>query len=323
MKKKQMLVLFGVFTLVINSEVNAELLPFFGGKSGWQFADDNTYNSSDPNDYIFGVYGGFQITPYLGWDLGYQDQGDLRADKTNVTVKTSLIESSLRYDWLWNDVTGLYGRLGYVYWDMRKTKPSSLSLKDNGFSPLVEFGVKQKLNSNMSLNVGYQYIDGIGSSETGKYDSHSIIASLSYQFGKGRIDEPLKLSVESYTVKPQVFEVKKFQSIFFGFDEYQFVNLVIPELDDVIYFLNRYPETKIEVSGYTDPKGSTKYNKELSIRRAKSVADYLSIKGIDKSRMIIRGKGEVYLSKDYSIESYAKSRRVDVRALESKSEVQK
>ncbi len=319
-----MLVLFGVFTLVINSdEVNAELLPFFGVKGGWQFADDNAYNSSDPNNYIFGVYGGVKITPYLGWGLGYQDQGDLRADKTNVTVKTSLIESSLRYDWLWNNDTGLYARLGYVYWDMQKSQPLSLSLKDNGFSPLVEFGIKTKLNSNMSLNVGYQYIDGIGSGETGKYDSHSIITSLSYQFGKNRIDEPLKVSVASYTVKPQVVEVKKFQSLFFGFDEYQLTNLVMLELDNVIYYLNRHPKIKIEVSGYADPKGSEKYNKELSIRRAKSVADYLSTKGIDKSRMIIRGKGEVYLSKDYSIESYEKSRRVDVRVLESKGEVQK
>lgn len=49
----------------------------------------------------------------------------------------------------------------------------------------------------------------------------------------------------------------------------------------------------IRIDGHTDAVGSTKYNMDLSLRRAISVANYLITKeGIDPSRILVRGMGK-------------------------------
>jgi outer membrane protein OmpA-like peptidoglycan-associated protein len=48
---------------------------------------------------------------------------------------------------------------------------------------------------------------------------------------------------------------------------------------------------KIELSGHTDNKGSSDYNKKLSDSRAKAVLDYLVKKGISPDRMTSVGYG--------------------------------
>jgi len=50
--------------------------------------------------------------------------------------------------------------------------------------------------------------------------------------------------------------------------------------------------TDIDVTGYTDRLGTTKYNQKLSERRAVAVRQYLIGKGIDGSRLKAVGKGE-------------------------------
>ncbi len=47
----------------------------------------------------------------------------------------------------------------------------------------------------------------------------------------------------------------------------------------------------IQISGYTDGRGSVEYNKLLSDRRAKSCADYLIQKGIDVKRISFESFG--------------------------------
>jgi OOP family OmpA-OmpF porin len=46
------------------------------------------------------------------------------------------------------------------------------------------------------------------------------------------------------------------------------------------------------IEGHTDSKGSDAYNLSLSDRRAKSVYDYLTSRGVDPARLSSIGKGE-------------------------------
>ena len=47
------------------------------------------------------------------------------------------------------------------------------------------------------------------------------------------------------------------------------------------------------VTGHTDSVGTTEYNKDLSVRRANAVADYLMAQhGIETSRLTLKGYGE-------------------------------
>lgn len=64
------------------------------------------------------------------------------------------------------------------------------------------------------------------------------------------------------------------------------------ELDELVAFLQKFPETILGISGYTDDVGSDAYNLELSERRAKSVQDYLETKGIRADHLRSRGFGE-------------------------------
>ncbi len=65
-------------------------------------------------------------------------------------------------------------------------------------------------------------------------------------------------------------------------------------LDSVAETLIRYPNSLIDVYGFTDTTGTPTTNLALSQRRAQAVADYLASKGVARARMATTGYGEQY-----------------------------
>jgi len=63
-------------------------------------------------------------------------------------------------------------------------------------------------------------------------------------------------------------------------------------LDELVAFLDKYPDRTVAIEGYTDSVGSEDYNQGLSQRRADSVKSYLTGQGIDATRLSASGKGE-------------------------------
>jgi outer membrane protein OmpA-like peptidoglycan-associated protein len=62
-------------------------------------------------------------------------------------------------------------------------------------------------------------------------------------------------------------------------------------LDRAAKVLKQYPEVRLEIVGHTDSTGSRETNVELSQRRAEAVKKYLAGKGIEESRLQVRGAG--------------------------------
>jgi outer membrane protein OmpA-like peptidoglycan-associated protein len=62
-------------------------------------------------------------------------------------------------------------------------------------------------------------------------------------------------------------------------------------LDKLVPVLNQYPDTNIQIYGYTDSTGSTEYNLNLSNQRAASVKAYLAGKGLASGRFVTTGLG--------------------------------
>lgn len=62
-------------------------------------------------------------------------------------------------------------------------------------------------------------------------------------------------------------------------------------LDKLVPVFNQYPDTNIQIYGYTDSTGSADYNLKLSDQRAASVRSYLAGKGINNSRFTTTGLG--------------------------------
>lgn len=82
-------------------------------------------------------------------------------------------------------------------------------------------------------------------------------------------------------------------TVFFAFDSAELRPEARTELDRAAGVLEPRDEIiLIEVAGHTDDIGTEAYNQDLSERRARSVADYLENRGVDRDRMRIVGYGE-------------------------------
>ena len=87
-------------------------------------------------------------------------------------------------------------------------------------------------------------------------------------------------------------------------------------LDRVAGTLAKWPEVRIEIGGHTDSKGEAGYNLDLSTRRAVAVRDYLVKKGIDGSRIEVKGHGETAPVADNATEEgRARNRRVELKRI--------
>lgn len=85
-------------------------------------------------------------------------------------------------------------------------------------------------------------------------------------------------------------------------------------LNSVATVLQNYPKTLVDVYGHTDSTGSDQYNLALSNRRAMSVANYVSGRGVDPRRVYVTGFGETKPIASNATESgRAQNRRVEIQ----------
>lgn len=86
-----------------------------------------------------------------------------------------------------------------------------------------------------------------------------------------------------------------------------------PVLDKVAATLSEFNQTVIEVAGHTDSTGSRAYNMALSERRAGSVVNYLSSRGVAAGRMIAVGAGPDHpVDTNDTPQGRAQNRRVEI-----------
>lgn len=102
------------------------------------------------------------------------------------------------------------------------------------------------------------------------------------------------VSVSSSLMPDKVFggEFLSIKNVLFDFDSHDLNEEAKTGLEVVKTVLITYPELKVEVSGYTDSKGSKAYNNLLADKRAQTVIDYLSGSGISSSRFIKKAFGK-------------------------------
>ena len=87
----------------------------------------------------------------------------------------------------------------------------------------------------------------------------------------------------------------------------------VNSLNTVANVLTQYPETTITVAGHTDNTGNDRINNPLSENRARSVAGYLTGRGVAASRISTVGYGSRSPVADNSTESgRAQNRRVEI-----------
>lgn len=105
-------------------------------------------------------------------------------------------------------------------------------------------------------------------------------------------------------------------NITFPSDNAAIVTSFYPVLEDVAKVLNRYEKTKLSVEGHTDSVGDANYNRQLSIQRANSVANYLQGTGVMANRLQTIGMGESQpISSNDNAQGRQENRRVELRVI--------
>jgi outer membrane protein OmpA-like peptidoglycan-associated protein len=104
--------------------------------------------------------------------------------------------------------------------------------------------------------------------------------------------------------------------ITFPINSYEIQPQFYSTLDQVAQTLNAYPATLIDVYGHTDPSGGDAINIPLSKNRAESVANYLSQRGVNRTRIATQGFGSSQAIADNGTEAgRAQNRRVELRVV--------
>ena len=92
-------------------------------------------------------------------------------------------------------------------------------------------------------------------------------------------------------------------------------------LADLADSLRHYPAVQLAVIGHTDDQGDQAFNRELSLKRARRVADFLAGLGISPGRLHVQGAGSTQpLVPNENRASRAKNRRVEFRLIERRSQ---
>ncbi len=80
--------------------------------------------------------------------------------------------------------------------------------------------------------------------------------------------------------------------VLFAFDSDAVSKNAEPALEKIARFIASVPAGVVVVEGHTDSVGTQAYNHDLSRRRARSVAAWLTAHGVPEARLTERGKGE-------------------------------
>lgn len=84
----------------------------------------------------------------------------------------------------------------------------------------------------------------------------------------------------------------RLENIYYDFDKWDIRKDAEPTLDALARNLRLNPDIRIQLGSHTDCRGSSRYNEELSQKRAQSAVDYLISLGIDPGRLVAFGYGE-------------------------------
>jgi outer membrane protein OmpA-like peptidoglycan-associated protein len=114
--------------------------------------------------------------------------------------------------------------------------------------------------------------------------------------------------IQSYALD----EAHIFEHVLFNFDEFQLGEKGTHEIRRVLHYLQSDSTLQIAINGYTDNLGTSSYNKELSEKRAKAVANRLIQLGLAGQRITWNGFGATQpLGNNGDEEGRARNRRVE------------
>lgn len=175
----------------------ADVGTWYGGaKFGWShYFDTNTgakahdaNNSFDQDNVGGGVYTGYQITPWLAVEGGYDYLGNMQIKGQHgagAQMKAQGLQMSLKASYAMTDNWDLYGRAGAMGY-RAESDVSGHNRFETGVRPLVAVGTEYAFNKNWAGRLEYQWVSNVGNAnQIGlSSDVSSVTAGVTYRFGQ-------------------------------------------------------------------------------------------------------------------------------------------
>jgi outer membrane protein OmpA-like peptidoglycan-associated protein len=129
--------------------------------------------------------------------------------------------------------------------------------------------------------------------------------------GKAYYKNPFVVDIQHMPAKSFILEDCNFETGKADLKEESF-----KVIDELVAYLNRKDDERIELGGHTDNVGNAKSNQVLSEARANTVRNYLISKGIDPGRVTAKGYGmSKPIASNKTAAGKAQNRRTEVTIL--------
>jgi len=266
---------------IIDGVVNPEDKSYFGF---------DTRFSYDLNK-IFGQTGWFD--PYLGVGVGYTYANDLGRGTYNAVIGFRTwfsdrwgLDFSSSGKWSFGNEASnhIQHAVGVVY-QFKIEK----DLTKKGLEKLALIEAMEKELQRAS--------DSINEARAAEVAAAAIAERLAREKEEARIAAQKRAKQEVIDLQKQKMdELSNLNKVYFRFDSSYLVSSDNAKLDELVAFMNKYPDAVIEVKGNADARGETDYNQWLSQRRADSTVKYVVAAGISSDRIYGKGYGESQIS---------------------------
>ncbi|MBW9461474.1 porin OmpA [Kluyvera sp. EC_51] len=284
---------------------------YTGGKFGWShYSDTSTNQQTNADGNKFGdvgknsdnvgggVFTGYQITPWLAVEGGYDYLGNMQFNGRNGAsgsqMKSQGLQLSLKASYGLTDSWDLYGRAGAMGY-RAESDIKGHNRFDTGVRPVVAVGTEYAFNKNWAGRLEYQWVSNVGNeNQIGvSSDVHSVTAGLSYRFGQQ--DDAAVVAAPAAAVvaapQPQRFNLKS--DVMFGYDSAALTAEGKAAIAQLYHNPGMQPanDKTTVVIGYSDRTGAANYNQQLSAQRAQAVADELVALGMPAGNITAEGHG--------------------------------
>ncbi|MCX8058078.1 MAG: OmpA family protein [Spirochaetes bacterium] len=270
--------------IVKDFNTKIENFKFDGIIEGKKTLETGNYDFVIEAFYESGIYGIFELKDILV---------DLEAPKIDTVIKPDLFSP---------DNDGFNDELFVTFNTSDNYKLSECIIqifrvydeKTISKNPIKTFTYKNLTSDKFSI---IEKWDGIGDDPKYKVDSAADYKIFFYakDFAGNEIritqDFTVDILVEKIERDGKVMYRIILNSITFAFNSDKLDRNSFAILDKLVEKLNKFKDYRIRIIGYTDNIGDYNYNIQLSIRRAKSVYDYLVRKDIDPKRLTYEGRG--------------------------------
>jgi outer membrane protein OmpA-like peptidoglycan-associated protein len=287
----------------------------FGGLVGYDFGAfrleaESSYRDADISSLTTGPSG----VPD-GINVGNSGSGTFTADGS---VNALSFMMNALFDF--GDDDGLQGfvggGLGVARVDADATistsSPGAFNDSDTGLAYQALAGVRAPLSDSWDVGLRYRFftapnvglVDTLGRDLDSQFRSHSILGTLTYNFG-GEAPPPPPAPVVAAPPPPPPPVVaappppppcnKGPYIVFFGWDQSDITPEAATILDNAVSAYRNCGTASVMLAGYTDTSGTKTYNVGLSNRRAASVQSYMVGRGIGASSISTEGFGETNL----------------------------